>query len=233
MTKVFRGIAGRVLPERFIVEAWPSGSDCAFPGANDANFERHRRAGFDTLYMYWGGSGRCGFDGATMANVTAPATPELNILVGDDFLQRPSPETAITDPSAIVGFLTGDESDGEIDDEDGIPRPAKKADDARRLWSMYPGLPVYNGGKTNKNVGAFAGMTDVQGMDLYIAACAPHITRPSVSVTPSSPLSRSFSACVARIRGSAFSPADSSILRSPAAACGSIEKRNPSSLPMA
>ena len=168
---------GRVLPERFIVEAWPSGSDCAFPGANDANFERHRRAGFDTLYMYWGGSGRCGFDGATMANVTAPATPELNILVGDDFLQRPSPETAITDPSAIVGFLTGDESDGEIDDEDGIPRPAKKADDARRLWSMYPGLPVYNGGKTNKNVGAFAGMTDVQGMDLYIAACAPHITR--------------------------------------------------------
>lgn len=31
------------------------------------------------------------------------------------------------------------------------------------------------GNKTNKNVGTFAGMTDVQGIDLYVAACAPWI----------------------------------------------------------
>lgn len=37
-------------------------------------------------------------------------------------------------------------------------------------------MPVYNGAKTNRNVGAFAGMTDVQGIDFYAAACAPHIT---------------------------------------------------------
>jgi hypothetical protein len=42
---------------------------------------------------------------------------------------------------------------------------------------MYPEVPVYNGAKTNKNIGSFAGSCDVQGIDLYVAACAPHITR--------------------------------------------------------
>ena len=29
---------------------------------------------------------------------------------------------------------------------------------------------------TNKHVGVFAGMADIQGIDFYNAACAPHIT---------------------------------------------------------
>lgn len=166
---------GRILKPHFVVEAWSKGSDCAFPGVPGGSFDAHRAAGFDTQYMYFGGND-CGFDPGQMTNVTAPATDDLFLLIGDDFLHLPNPASAITDTSATVGFLTGDESDGSIY-ENGSPRPAAKADDARRLWSMYPELTVYNGAKTNKNVGSFAGMTDVQGIDFYVAACAPHITQ--------------------------------------------------------
>lgn len=170
---------GRVLPPFFPVEAWPVGSECPMPTINDTNYDRHRAAGFDTLYMYWGGKheGDCHYDGKDIVNSIAPGLGDgAKILIGDDFLHHASPETAITDTSAVAGFLTGDESDGKVYDDDGNSIPATKANDARRLWDMYPGVPVYNGAKTHGNVGAFAGMCDIQGIDYYAAACAPHIT---------------------------------------------------------
>ncbi|MBI5532046.1 MAG: hypothetical protein HY898_04975 [Deltaproteobacteria bacterium] len=166
---------GRVIKSHFMVEAWSAGSDCAFPGATGSTFAAHEAAGFDTQYMYWGNNGACGYDGAQIANTVAPSMGDFFVLVGDNFLGQSNPETAITDTSAVAGFLTGDESDGQVY-VNGVPPAAEKAANARQLWSMYPDLPVYNGGKTNKNVGSFAGMTDIQGMDYYVAACAPHIT---------------------------------------------------------
>jgi hypothetical protein len=165
---------GRVLRPHFPVESWPKGGDCPLPGGNETAFDRHVAAGFDTTYMYWGAGG-CGYSPADLVNATLPALGDQHVLVGDDFLHFPSPETLITDPSAVAGFLTGDESDGQVY-VGGVPQAEIKAADARRLWSMYPELTVYNGAKTNKNVGAFAGMADVQGHDFYVAACAPHIT---------------------------------------------------------
>lgn len=171
---------GRVIRPFFPIEAWPSGSDCARPdgAGGTAAFARHLDAGIDTFYYYWGGGGDgCGLATPELVNRVLPAFDrEVWALVGDDFLNQPSPETLITDTSRVAGFLTGDESDGELTLDDGSPAPESKARQARRLWSMYPELPVYNGGKTNGHVGAFAGMTDIQGMDLYVAACAPHIT---------------------------------------------------------
>lgn len=167
----------RALRPHFPVEAWGVGSDCAVPGANDAAFQAHLDAGFDTFYLYWGGNAECGYETSTLVNDVFPESwPGVHALVGDDFLKRPSPETAITDPTAVAGFLTGDESDGEIYLEDGSPKPATKAADAKRLWEMYPELTVYNGAMTNGNVGTFAGMVDVQGIDAYMGACAPYIT---------------------------------------------------------
>ncbi len=170
---------GRVLRRQFPIHAWPSSSDCPVPVGNDANFRRHRDAGFDTYYLYWGG-GRgdppCQYDMEALVNEVAPATPELNVLIGDDFLSRGGDADDITDPSSVAGFLTGDESDGELYTDEGVPKASIKAADARRLWAMYPELTVYNGAKTNGHVGTFAGMADVQGIDFYAAACAPHIT---------------------------------------------------------
>jgi hypothetical protein len=80
------------------------------------------------------------------------------------------------DPRALAGIATGDESDGEIYDERGSPNAARKAQQSRQAWARFPEVPTFNGGKTNGHIGTFAGMADVQGMDLYIAACAPHVT---------------------------------------------------------
>lgn len=47
--------------------------------------------------------------------------------------------------------------------------------DVRNRWSWYPTMATYQGGHSNRLDGAFAGLTDIQGMDMYVAACAPHI----------------------------------------------------------
>lgn len=171
---------GRVLRPHFPVEAWGNSSDCAAPGADDAAWQAHLDAGFDTFYFYWGASAECGYQTSALVNQTLPRSGEGFVLIGDDFLRGPDPASAITDTRAVAGFLTGDESDGELYDDEGRPNAEKQARDARTLWSMYPELTVYNGAKTHGNVGTFAGMADVQGHDAYLGACAPHITKSGV-----------------------------------------------------
>lgn len=39
-----------------------------------------------------------------------------------------------------------------------------------------PSQMTYQGGKTYSWCGTFAGITDIQGKDFYVAGCAPHIT---------------------------------------------------------
>jgi hypothetical protein len=163
---------GRVLPERFVVESWVTMDDCAFPGANAATYAAHQAAGFDTHYMYWGTYPACGFKGLDIIDVRAPAQPDFNVLLGDDF---PAQAGLFKDPSRVTGFLIGDEVDDAVR-TNGHSKPGDQATKTNKLWSTYPGIPVYQGAKTNKNVGAFAGATDVQGADFYAASCAPHIT---------------------------------------------------------
>jgi hypothetical protein len=167
---------GRVMKPFFPVEAWPNSSECPFPGVDDENFAALQDAGIDTTFIRMASSSCDGYDLSIVVNVTAPATENFQVLISDGFLDLPDPATALTDTSGTAAFMTGDESDGEIY-EDGVPRASIKAAAARTLWSMYPEVPVYNGAMTNKNVGSFAGMADIQGIDFYAAACAPHITR--------------------------------------------------------
>ncbi|MCB9519441.1 MAG: hypothetical protein H6699_01030 [Myxococcales bacterium] len=80
---------GRQLAPQFVVEAWPVSSDCAVPtseGPTDA-LARHLRAGFDTMYEYWGGGPpRCPTPTPTAVNELLPAASyDLGVLVGDDF----------------------------------------------------------------------------------------------------------------------------------------------------
>ncbi|MBN1770005.1 MAG: hypothetical protein JXB32_01995 [Deltaproteobacteria bacterium] len=169
---------GRVVRPFFPFESWPNTDECPFPTVNDEYFRRHQAAGLDTTFFYVGGGSACGgYDALRIVNEVAPATPDFHLLVADDFLRLPDPGSALTDTSRVAAFLTGDESDGEVYGDGGVPNPSRKAAEARELWSLYPEIPVYNGAKTNKNVGTFAGMCDIQGIDFYVAACAPHITR--------------------------------------------------------
>lgn len=168
--------AGRVVPEFFPIEAWPVSAECPVPTRepDTTALTQHLEAGFDTFYLYW--NGRCNAPTAEVLNSIAPQRSDYRVLIGDDYLSSPDAGTGLIETSRATGFLIGDEVDGEIYDTDGLSRANLKATMARQLWSMHPSLPVYSGAKTHGHVGTFAGIADIQGIDYYIAACAPHIT---------------------------------------------------------
>lgn len=84
--------------------------------------------------------------------------------VGD--LEALSPEVRAASVDAI---LIGDEVDGKIDADHLRGKLAKSLEQ----MAAFPEVPTYMGSKTTHNVGAFAGITDIQGSDAYCAACAP------------------------------------------------------------
>lgn len=168
---------GRILRPFFPIEVWPSTKDCALPGHENGFWNDLDAIGVDTVYYYWGGFDRCGFDRDTMLGQTLPEKGDAYVLLGDDFPFDNPPADPIPVRDNVLGFLTGDESDWAIYNKDtGFPNAANKAADTRAVWRLYPDLLTYNGAMTNKHVGVFAGMADIQGIDFYSAACAPHIT---------------------------------------------------------
>lgn len=70
--------------------------------------------------------------------------------------------------SAVSSIFIGDEVDGKMDSNLRTPIPAQ-------MNRLYPEIPTYQGAKTNAHVGSYSGITDIQGMDAYIGACAPTI----------------------------------------------------------
>lgn len=170
--------AGRVLRPFYPIESWVNSSDCPFPsGGKLDHFEKHRAAGIDTFFMYVGGSGDgCSYDTLKLVNEIAPPRSDFWPFLTDGFVGPSGWEKAITNTSRVSGFLLGDEVDGEVY-VDGKPKAASDMAASRKLWAAYPDVPTYIGSKTNRNVGAFAGATDIQGSDFYVAACAPHITQ--------------------------------------------------------
>jgi hypothetical protein len=173
---------GRVVRPFHPVEAWNNTTECPFPGAGGkaSNYDAIVvKGGVDTLYTHGGVCGACGCDTYKLVNETLPGAG-IQTLLTDDVATSIA---RLTNLAGVAAFSTGDESDGAVfeavssSDKRLYSVPAKKAERSELLWGLYPGLPTFNGGKTNKNIGTFAGMADVQGMDFYIGACAPHITR--------------------------------------------------------
>lgn len=170
--------AGRVMRPRYPIEAWNNSGECPFPSGKVDNYQKMIvEGGIDTIYTHPGicSADRCDCDPVRLVGEEIAQTEGLWTFVTSDMVGNGFSDFASTEGIAAVS--TGDESDGEIyHDETGVPNPARKAASSLRSWLRYPELPTFNGGKTNGHIGAFAGMADVQGMDLYIAACAPHIT---------------------------------------------------------
>jgi uncharacterized Zn-binding protein involved in type VI secretion len=166
---------GRFVPERFPIEAWTQSADCAWPGLGNtaSSYAMHRDAGFESAYVTWGNN--CATSGPQLVNTILPPL-DFHALLTDGFLDEPNPGAALTTLSRVEGVLIGDEVDSTIW-ENNQSKPGRYASKTKDLWSLYPTLPVYVGSKTNKNVGAFAGVADIQGGDFYVAGCAPHITQ--------------------------------------------------------
>ena len=70
----------------------------------------------------------------------------------------------------MIALFVGDEVDGEVNDELRTVLTLTLS-----LWQLYPSLGTYVGGHVNRMNGVYSGITDYQGMDMYIAACAPHV----------------------------------------------------------
>ncbi|MEM9448620.1 MAG: calcium-binding protein [Cyanobacteria bacterium P01_E01_bin.6] len=169
---------GRIVPELFPVMAWNNTSERPFPSGNNDNYLNIRDAGIDTIFVNGGTCRGNACDPYQLINEELAELDEFGAFVTyAPFIDPNANFPELTDTSGIVAVMTGDESDDTLyDDDTGIPIPALKAQDSRRSWLRYPELPTFNGGKTNKLIGSFAGMTDIQGIDFYTAAGAPHIT---------------------------------------------------------
>jgi hypothetical protein len=166
--------AGRVLRPFFPIEAWNNTSECPFPGGNAQNYQTFTGAGLDTTYVHGGIVSKCNVDAFKLLNDVLPKTGGLHALAADDL----GTQNTFTNTTAIAGFMTGDESDKAVYDKGtGKPLAWQKAKKSTELWAKYPEIPTYNGAMTNRLIGTFAGMADIQGIDYYVAACAPHITQ--------------------------------------------------------
>lgn len=169
---------GRVIPEFFPVMAWNNTSERPFPSGELENYLSVREAGIDTIFVNGGTCEDGACDPYQLLNDELANLEDFGAFIDYSPFVAPGKNFPdLADTSGIVAVMTGDESDDAIyDDETGIPIPAIKARDSMRSWRRYPELPTFNGGKTNKLIGTFAGMADIQGIDFYTAAGAPHIT---------------------------------------------------------
>lgn len=157
---------GRVLVPHFGIHTWPSSSDCPFPGANETNWQRHREAGFDTPFLWkttYASYEGCNGASARDILAAAEAVPDQWLMVAREI--------------DITGFrtdrllwFTGDEPDSGVGNA-----PWEKARYSRRAWRSTPEMATYVGGSRHRHNGSFAGVTDIQGFDIYISACAPYI----------------------------------------------------------
>jgi len=155
------GYGGRVIPEFFPIEAWPYSKDCPVPGTqtpNPKDYETVKDLGIDTIFLSTDACGDPAFAADSLAQKNLPMT----LMLKPKFLQRTK------NHSKVSAIYIGDEVDGDMNDNLRNPIP-KSMNDA------YPEIPTYQGGKTNSHIGSYSGITDIQGMDAYLGACAPTI----------------------------------------------------------
>ncbi len=168
---------GRVIRDFYPVETWQSESECPYPVYNADWYAAHRAHGFDTFFTRPDTANSCSSSfGGTNDIFTLLGTVAqehdfhavLTFEADSHFLDYP-------DVSHIAAAFHADECDNELLDN-GYPKPETRARLARKSWERWPDLPTYMGGSRGRYNGSFAGATDIQGFDFYVAACAPHIT---------------------------------------------------------
>jgi len=166
------GNGARVPDTQLPMEVWPHSTDCPVPGVNQSNWESLITHGLDTVYYSKDNFNKsCGVD--LVATIEKLATQMTQGTEARFFVD--SKAAAMNMSSGALGLISAvmlaDEDDGQID---ATMRQTLSA--ALAVQDTHPGLLTYQGGKTSRNDGAYAGVCDIQGMDYYVAACAPTIT---------------------------------------------------------
>eukprot|EP00606_Chrysophyceae_sp_TOSAG23-5_P000699 GSChrysophyteH2.ASY1.ANO1.1189.1 assembled CDS len=153
------GFGGKFLKEFFPLESWPKGDDKPFPvdGCSSKNF--------DTLYD-------------DLSLDTKDGDRPWYVLPSHKYWQDTDRMPKESTAPGIAGAFLGDESDGNYDDSWDVWTRQMEAEENMDELYGEDGVhfPTYDGGHINHYNGAFSGISDIQGMDFYVAACAPHIT---------------------------------------------------------
>eukprot|EP00940_MAST-03C_sp_MAST-3C-sp2_P002307 g2307.t1 len=149
---------GRVIPEYFPVLVWPKSDDCPIVGVNDDTSSTILSLGVNSVFA---DSTKCG-DLASIADKLASDNAPMRLSLKPKYVDN------VQNRSAIAAVFIGDEVDGQMD------KNLRNTDPAMSN-QKFPELPTYQGAKTNRHIGAYSGITDIQGMDAYVAACAPTI----------------------------------------------------------
>lgn len=163
---------GRFLAPVFPIHSWPSSSECPFPGMKEENFAAHVARAFDTLFVRqsYADQDDCGTRGGR-DTARALRTKGFYTLADNNIPK------GLSLADGVIGRLLGDEADASFSLTGGTDRTRRLMKDSAEIWRTEPGVATYVGGSRNRFTGVFAGSTDIQGMDYYIAACAPHVTR--------------------------------------------------------
>ena len=138
------------------MEIWPAG--CPYPTANETTWEWDRNHGVDTFLIDSGSGKDCGLDPYTINNQLAPkygfyTLPKYDVVNNTQFVMV----------DEVLAIFMADESDGSIDE--GMQELLQKTND---MWARFPGQTTYQGGKTNRENGAFSGLTDIQVLNLFL-----------------------------------------------------------------
>jgi hypothetical protein len=163
--------ASRFDRAHFPIHAWPREADCPFPGIRDAAFDQMLAQGFDTLFA------RRAYEGRNCSGRSTVEAIELDLGARGAFAMPDDYGMRFTDPSRVRARLLGDEVDNRATAELIANGKMRSMAEQSTYWMLQePSVPTYIGGSRSRHVGMFAGSTDLQGMDFYIAACAPHVT---------------------------------------------------------
>ena len=159
---------GRLIKELYPIEDWPKSEQCPFPvdGANEDNFNELR----DDLHLnthYFGG--KCDADKEDIFMAAADSNGEWYVLPSRDHFTEDKDIPDGSYPGIAAAFL-GDESDSSVEASWDV---WSRVLEANKNYNEYA---HYCGGHSNHLNGIFSGITDIQGMDFYVGACAPHIT---------------------------------------------------------
>ncbi|HSW61311.1 MAG TPA: hypothetical protein VLJ60_10955 [bacterium] len=169
---------GRVIRNFYPILTWQTDSDCPYSPYNTSLYENHKSRGFDTFFTRPSHAQMChdkfGKGTNDIFELLGPVSIADNI--HHIFtIEHPSHYLDFPDVSRIAAALHADECDDSLLDND-YPKPQTRAEYAKKTWEKWPEMPTYIGGSRGRYNGSFAGATDIQGFDYYVAACAPHIT---------------------------------------------------------
>ncbi len=159
---------GRVVAEQFPIHTWPAERDCPFPGASSQNLAAHVARGFDTFFLRSAYTDS-GCNNTTGTSIIANAANANIFLMPDEFISLPN---GLGAAQRVPTRLMADEADSSNEDK----RVTELAEQVQAHWRTNPTMATYVGGSRQRKNGRFAGSADIQGMDFYVAACAPHIT---------------------------------------------------------